>query len=345
MATLSQTTQATRKLLKWAGIGFVAFLLIRFLLFPIGQLTYNLIFPKKPPPPVEGFGKLPHIPFPKGENGGGLTYSINTTTGGLPKNIPDRIQVFQASLNQASFSSYDRTKQKAAKIGFSGEGTPLSQTMYQWKDPKIDGRQIVFNTVTQDFTLTANLTSSSEFALPTKDQATQIANTFLKNISLLPKDIDDTKTKISFVKLQNGGLALTTSLSESNFIQVDFYRKPLSDLPIVYPDPNHSLISFLVEGGRETNTQVALAYFSYKNIDEKNTSTYPIKTAVEAFEELKTGKAYIALLPTQKAISITKIYLAYYEGNDDTNFFLPVFVFEGDGFFSFLEAVKEQSLQ
>lgn len=347
MATLSQVTQSTRTILKWAALVFAAFLLLRLILFPIAQFAFRLIFPKKPPAPIQGFGKLPKISFPKGGNGEELTFTIKTTTGTLPTNIPDSAIAYTTLKPSASFSSYDRAKQKVAKIGFLGEGTPLSSIMHQWKDTKLEGRQITFNTVTEDFTLTSNLSPpSTDGTLPTVDQAIRIAKDFLSALSLLPKDIDDAKTKTTLIKIKNGAFSLATSLSESDLIQVDFYRKPLSDLPIVYPQARTSLMSFLIKGGRDSTLQVAQAHFSYKGIDDKTSSTYPIKTAKEAFEELKQGKGYITLLPVQKTINITKVYLAYYEGNDDIEFFLPVFVFEGEGgFLAFVEAIREQSLQ
>lgn len=380
MATLSQATAATRTVLKWTAFAFAAFLVIRLILFPIGKAVLKTYFPKKPPPPTIAFGKLPKIPFPTPLIGGqkpiNLTFVVQTTTGSLPStcienacqvnkdptqpvNIPDRLSVFKVIPKQAGFSSYETAKQKVRGAGFSGEGKAASPIAYVWQHTKNPDKQITFNTITESFTLTSAIASpSSEQATgpqapPAGPEAITIAKTFLSNMSLLPKDIDDEKTRITLLKLRNGLLVKATSLSDSSFVQVDFYRKPLLNIPIVYPNPQQSLLSLILKGEPNRDESIVEAHFAYKLVDEEKLSTYPIKTALQAFDELKLGRAYIAPAKTssslpagrQDRIPIQKVYLAYYEGNDELHYFLPIFVFEGENFLAFVEAVKEEWLE
>jgi len=291
------------------------------------------------------FGKLPKIIFPQGKTPPTGQFEIKTTTGALPA-VPTTINVYAVAKPRAIFSSLDLAKQKVKSIGFTSPEIPLSKISYQWRDPKEEGRQITFNTVTQEFTLTAKLASSSaEIANipPQREEAIRIAKDFLARMELLPKDLDDEKTKITLLRIKNNALVTASSLSQSDFAQVDFTRKPQAEIPIVYPSIEQSLISFLIKAGQTTEKQVVKVQYSYKEVDQAGFSTYPIKTAREAFEELKLGKAYIAkneaVLST---IAIQKVYLAYFENNDENNFFMPVFVFEGDdGFVAFVSAIKE----
>ena len=366
MATLSQATSATRGLLKWAAIAFAVFLVIRLILFPLGKSLFLTFFPPKPPPPTTAFGKLPKIPFPEKQALANLTYTIQTTTGFLPPTcpvnlcaentnptqpvaIPDQFSVFAVIPKQAVFSSYDVIKQKVGAIGFLGEGTQLSPTSYVWKHPKNEEKQITFDTTTQSFTLTSNLASATTGNQPPPgSEATTIAKTFLGAMALLPNDLDDDKTAVTFLKLKNGQLTEATSLSEATFVQVDFYRNLLSRTPIVYPNPQQSLLSFLIQTDPDKKGIVAQAHYSYKLTDENNPSTYPIKTAREAFEELQQGKAYIpaSIVGGKQTIAIQRVYLGYYEGSDKLPYFLPVFVFEGDGgFLALVEAVRDGWLE
>src|SRR5581483_5327368 len=138
-----------------------------------------------------------------------------------------------------------------------------------------------------------------------------------------------------------------TSLSDSSFIQVDFHRKPLEDLPILNPYPQPSLLSFLVRTAPEKKLAIVEGHFSYKPLDKTTSATYPIKTAQQAFTELQEGKAYILPGSTKSSrIAIQKVYLAYYEGSDSVRYFLPIFVFEGENsFVAYVEAIQDQWLE
>lgn len=345
MATLTQITQTTRTFLKWTAIAFLAFLIIRLILIPIGTTLFHTFFPKKPPPPTTSFGKLPQIPFPKTSHPS-LTFTIKTTTGSLPTNLPDRLTVYQVEKRQATFSSYDQTKKRVSGIGFTQEGVALSPTIYLWQDPNGEDRTIIANIISDEFAFTTKLaTSASQLTdlPPEPSDAVQTAKAFLSSLSLPTRDIDDTKTKTTFLKIANGELEKTTSLSESGYIQIDFYRKSFADLPIVSLSPSNSLISFLLKGSRERSQQIVQATYSYKPVDLTTYSTYPIKTGSEALLELQKGGGYIAQpINSQAPIQIQKVYLAYYEGNDTLAFFLPVFVFEGEGFFALVDAIANQ---
>ena len=97
-----------------------------------------------------------------------------------------------------------------------------------------------------------------------------------------------------------------------------------------------------VAGGKEGG-QIVDARFAYQAVDQEN-STYPIKTATQAYEELKKGTAYIASAdPGTDKISIKKVYVAYFFPGRQQYFLTPVIVFEGtNNFVAYVPAVKDE---
>lgn len=338
MATLQQTTEATKKILKWAGIAIVVIIALRYIIFPLGTVLFHSIFPKKPPPPTEAFGKIPEISFP-GKSPGNLTFVVKTTTGALPV-MPDRALVYKFGEKQASFSSLDVAKSKVKTIGFMDDPTALSDNSYQWNDPKVTGRKIDFDIISFSFTLTSPIPSSTTDITdppPAKGQTVTIAKNFLSKMSLLPSDLDDAKTTATLLKIKDGQLTQASSLSESDYMLLELHRKSVNELPIVNPVP---LISFLIRTDNQSQNQVAQADYSYKTLAKDDPSTYPIKSSQVALSDLEQGKGYIVKnLGNQSQIQILKVYLAYYEADDKLNFLVPVYVFEGDNFQAIVSAL------
>lgn len=100
--------------------------------------------------------------------------------------------------------------------------------------------------------------------------------------------------------------------------------------------------------GKRLKRQVVAGEYRYFPIDQTQVSTYPLKTAKEAYDNLVNGKGYIADLGlnTNGKIIIRKIYLANYDPDTQTDFFQPIVVFEGDnGFVAYVPAVTDAYYQ
>jgi len=98
----------------------------------------------------------------------------------------------------------------------------------------------------------------------------------------------------------------------------------------------------MFSGARAGGDQVVAAEYHHFALDENKNGIYPIKTSEEAWEELKSGKGYIADLGdnSKGTITIRKVYLAYYDPGQYTEYFQPVVVFEGDNnFVAYIPAV------
>lgn len=253
----------------------------------------------------------------------------------------------------------------------------LTSPNYEWDEQTGFYRKIIMNINSFDFKMTSNYLSSlgvlSAKFISDEKSAVNIAMDFLNRTGLTPKDIDLTKTTtqdnpvhyVTYPRLysiqneaQGNTLVQTTQLKQTQVIWIDFYQKDVEydmntgvaeglgqkahlKLPILYPNPPHSTMSFWIASGPD-NAMVTQALFTHKNIDLTNTNaTYGIKTSEEAFAELKDGKAYIGAYDgSDNNIIITDVYLAYYLAGDSQGYLMPIYVFEGrNGFFAYVSAL------
>lgn len=253
----------------------------------------------------------------------------------------------------------------------------LDDPYYEWDEPTGFNRKMIMNINSFDFKMTSNYLSSllvlSGRFIKDEADAIRVAQNFLNLAGLMPTDIDLSKTNtkdnpahfVSYPKLysiQSGPegnvLVDADKLSQTHVIRVDFYqkdveydlntgfpeekvKKPHLKLPILYSKPPYSTMSFWIASGPRI-AMVTQAFFTHKNIDFTITdATYAIKTAEQAFDELKGGKAYIASQwGSDNKIIITDVYLAYYLGEDSKGYLMPIYVFEGkNGFFAYVSAI------
>jgi len=342
VATLNKAKKETQTILKWGGISLVIIFLfmigIRFLTLVKDSLT-------PPPPPQASFGKLPPIPFPNQQKEN-ITYSLDTLTGFLP-NFSDRAKVYKITALQPTLLGLEKTRAKVAAVGFTSSGFQISEDTYQWLDQDQPlQRKITMNIFSSDFTLSSPylITQSlEEFPGPDeKSRATEVARSFLSNMSLFPQNIDENKTKTALYSIEGSALIPTSKIPKTKIVRVDFFQKDLDGLPIYYDKGISSTIDFLVgKEGREL--KVVDARFFNKNISQTS-STYAIKSASQAFSELQKGKAYIAHKPTDTVeFTIKKVFLGYYIGEDQQEFLMPVIVLEGNNdFVAYVSAVRDE---
>lgn len=258
---------------------------------------------------------------------------------------------------------------------------PLGDATYEWDEPRGLQRKLIFNIVSFDFNITSNyltsLTVLNAIGLQNIGEQGAIDTTtdFLDKILLLTDDIDLAKTqstenKVNYytypqiLGIRNSTLVPATSLSNAQVIRVDLYQKDVEyelntglrgensimqrnkiKLPILYPNPPYSTMSFWVGMGPQGPTVLEGKYY-HRNyiVDDKEEPTYSIKSAEEAFTELQNGEGYIAAFngpPEDAEILIDNAYLAYYIGEEPQEYLMPIFVFEGsNGFFGYVSAIR-----
>lgn len=380
--TLHQTVEAFKKFGIASSIGLAGIIAL-VIVFRIGLFVKDMLFPVVADPANYTYGKLPVLIFPENATAEQLTYSLDTESGAFEV-FPDRLNVYKVANPEAGFLNLEQAREKARAIEMisnTGEVVPeipLGNANYEWDEPGGLQRRLIFNIVSFDFTLNSNyltsLTVLNAIGLPDEKGAVKTTTEFLESMTLLPDDLDLTKSeagdkKVSYytspqlIEIRNGELIPATSLSTTDVIRVNLYQKDveykldtglpsnvLADskmdmkLPILYPKPPYSTMSLWVGMG-PYGPSIVNAQYSHKSytVVPNEEPTYTIKTPDEAFEELKAGSGYIASfasVPGDAQVNIKNAYLAYYLGENPQSYLMPIYVFEGDkNFFGYVSAV------
>lgn len=333
MPTLSQTIYETKTIIKWIG----ALLGIIFLIFLLFALK-NKFFPAPPPPPQVSFGKLPQPDFVENLAGKSFSYNLDTISGNFPS-FPTQVKVYKMAQEQPDLLALSKAQSIVQNVGFNSSPTKISDNVYQWKDLN---RTLTMNITDSSFNLFTNFLSDPNRPIFNSDTQTAIkaAQNFMESMGITPQDIDPGQTSSSLFSIKNFSLVPATSLSGTQIVRVDFFQKPIDNIPTFYTRFSVSPIEFLI-GQSGSDIQVVGASFFHQQISN-NSSTYPIKNASLAFEDLKKGKAYMAVSQNGQNISIKKVSLGYYISERKQDYLLPIIVFEGDnGFVAYVPAVTD----
>lgn len=352
--SLHTTVSNIHKSVKYAiilgGVIFIIFLLTR-----ISGVVYRIAFPPPPVLPNVRFGKLPPVPFPKGSVNYNFNYSLNTLTGKLPE-IPEHIRIYKISVDPVTLLNVQKARQKVAAINFTNytgaqyRETAISPTKYSW--------EVVSNNVLRSITMdidTYNFTLSSSYKTypavlnqgyaGSEDAAKELLTKYLTAMSLNPNDINPDSTKVHQLMLKNGVLITAPSFSETQVYQIDLYQNDIVQLPIYYPTWPYSTMSFLVAVRASGKDDLLEGRFFHQNI-AKEYGVYPLKTAEEAYEELKKGDAYISnYYGTSDNVKITDVKLGYFLANSKQDYLMPVILFQSkDNLYAFVSAIRDDCL-
>lgn len=348
MTNLSYVTSNTKKLLKWGAITIVALIIIVFIIRIIGAIIKANT---PPPPPTVSFGKIPPVTFPQSTITQSFSYELNTLTGTLPA-FPDRAILYKIVPIEPTLLSFDRAQDAAVKLGFHSTGIRLSENTYQWIEQGTLTRNLKFDIFSYNFELLSDFLSSPDVAnnkiTPDKDAAQKQLLSFLGGLPIPPTDIDATRSSSFYLSLSNGALSTASSPSNSQIVRIDLAQTPVDGIPIYYPHPPETTMTFLLAPANNTSDyQIVQADYTHQTIDMTQSATYPIITAQQAYNQLKKGQAFIAsYYGTSNTISITDVKLGYYLGKLQQQYLYPIYVFEGEnGFFAYVPAITSTWIQ
>lgn len=363
MSRLTHTSITARKVIKYGVIGFAAYLVLRLIF--IGAINlWKKLNPPPPPPPTVAFGKLPKLEFGQSIKGD-FKFVLETPTGGLPKFF-DRASVYFMTYKRPSLLALERAKQTANLLGFAGAPIALDAETYAWRIQLPASLELVMNIVSGSFEINYNWQNDekilTEKNLPGNNQAIQEAKSYLDRAQLLADDLELGEIEVSYLKAVAGKMVKAVSLSEANFVKVDFYRKRVEGIPVeemtsagsltgfapksgsmaptVTPEPDDGVVSFILSASLLPQKRFVHLSYNFFPVVYENSSTYPLKDISLAWEEVKNGQAYVASVKEGISdIVIRKIYLAYYDTGPQ-EFLQPVYVFEGDDdFIAYVSAV------
>jgi hypothetical protein len=343
MTSLTRIAITARKTIRY-GIFLIIFLIVGKFLLDAGIAIYKKVFPAPPPAPTVKYGKLTKIPFPENNSITKLTYTLETPEGGLPTGIPTQAKVYFMPKVSPNLLSLDTTKATAQALGFGVNPQQVSETVYLFNNPKAP-TALQINIITKTFSISYNL-AQDKSPLTSKPPIAEVAaskfRSILSSANIFPSDLTGPTTS-NYLKLSNGQLVTALSLSESDVVKVNLFRKNYDNLPSVTGIPDQANIWAMMSGSGNRDQEIVAAEYHYFSVDESQYSTYPIKTPAEAFSEFQNGQAFIAALGLNKDgdnLKIRRVYLAYFDPGSITEFYQPIYVFEGDnGFTAYIPAV------
>lgn len=349
MASLTNISITSRKIIRY-GIYFMVFLIVGRIFLNAGVKVFRTVFPAPTPAPTVKYGILSAIPFPKSSGDIKLNYTLETAEGGLPTKLPTQAKVYFMPKTSANLLSLDMATSKAEALDFDSNMEQVSDTVYKFKSPDFPST-LQINIVSETFSISYDLASDNSpinLKPPIADVAISNFKSYLSGAGMLPDDLNGA-TSHDFLKVSEGRLVSALSLSEANFIKINLFRKDYDGLPSMTANPNQANVWAIISGASNQGQNIIAAEYHYHPIDETEYSTYPIKTPETAFSELQNGQAYIANLGLNDnggTLKIRRVYLAYFDPGESSEYFQPIYVFEGDnGFISYVPAVSADYYQ
>ncbi|MBU1032192.1 hypothetical protein KKE03_04725 [Patescibacteria group bacterium] len=326
--TLTQTAILVKQLI---AISIIALVLGigGFIGYKIWYANYLASLPPIEEKPDSKFGSLPEPNFPKSTvSSSNFTYSLDTTTGGLPKVGKDPgfekiIKVYFVTQTFAGFLSPDKSQALAQNFGIKIPPDIISETRYAFKE---NDKNLLINLDNGNFTYINEATLSAKESL---DDDTKLVSGFMQTLSTLGILKDDLKNGRSKIIRSNEDIA-----------QIFLWPAQVDKKEIFTPDFNKSLINAEVsKGAYDINNYLSLN-FTYYPIDTTTYATYFLKTAEAAFEDLKSGKGVVVIEPNKPQVSITSVYLGYYLSENYSPYLMPIYIFEGPNFVAYVNALS-----
>lgn len=332
MPSLTQTAHVARQTIKFTGIGLVAYILLRAGVVYAWNL-YLALNPPPPPAPTVGFGPLPKMVFPANP-GYQYDFVLETPTGTFPA-FPNQIQIYPMPYKRANLLALDQAKGLAKTLGFASEPTALSADTYEWQLSIPSPLMFTINIVDGSFDYTYQWQTDPELVTQktflSEGGVRQTADQFFNRANLEPTDINMGNGKLSYLKASGNRLIPAISLSEANFIRLDYFRNAIETYEMVTANPDEGIIHIVLSGTDNNLKEVVEVGYSYFPVDYQTIETYPLKPVVTAWDELKRGAGFMAKVPSDATrVTIRRVSLAYYDAHIAQPFLQPVYVFLGD---------------
>jgi hypothetical protein len=347
MSSLTETAYYARRAVNWAILGLIAYILLR-ILWGILVILWVVVFPARLPPPNHAFGKLPQVKFPSvASPSSQLTLQLETIQGKLPA-ASTSASVYFMPKTAPNLLALTKTQEFASKLQFDPTPIQENKNVYRFNDRELPLRKMRYDIVSSNFIVRYMFENDNsvfnENNLPSVQQATAETHGILQSYDLLSDDMVGGSVVISYLRLSGNRLIPTTSLSQSDAVRIDYFKKPIGDMIIMTPIPDEAPISIILSGSGNSKKRMIQFAYTYWPIDYQTAATYALKTSTQAWNDLQEGKGYFARYPANSSVAtVRNAYLAYYDSFDPQTYLQPVFVFEGDnGFLGYVSAVSSE---
>ena len=368
MASLTETAYYARRGVKFGTIGFVVLLILWWTgtgLVNFWQATH----PEPPPPPAASFGALPPIEFPESKMAVNQ-FTLQTPAGNLGT-FPDRLQIFVAPAKKSSFLAPDNAAKLAAKLGFTSSPTLETSTLYRWSIvaplPSILEMDIINTQFTLRRNWSADPTIITNKRFVSEAQSILDARTFLTVSGLISPDLLG-QEKATFLRTQGDQFIPAISLSESDFVKVDFFRSNYTPIVVQLaggatktptptgtaapnfafytPDPSQGIVTVITSGASDEAKKIIDVNYRYTPIEYESFSDYPLKTVQQAWDELNSNQGYIASYTGGGQAVVRRVNLGYFDPLTPHQYIMPIYVFTGDdNLVAYVSALSDSLIQ
>jgi len=345
MATLTDVSSASRKVIKWGLVSIVVLSLIP-VFTGIIRKSINIINPEPPPAPTVKYGKLPKLVFPE-DAGDWPEFTLETIEGSLPV-LPTMNKVFPVEVNKSRLLSLQRLTPKAASAGFSDPPLEIDDQRYKFIHPKYPIEMLtnlVYGTINYKYEWSGVEDIIQTKNAPVGTSAVDSAKGFWSQLVSLPADIVKGTSQVKYLAALGNTFAPVESPFDANFTRADLFRADLDSLRVVTPGGTTSPIYVIMSSINREMKKVVLADYQYSKIFEEYFATYPLRGVDQAWKDLQERRGHIAIRTVPRVV-IRKVTLGYYESAIPQQFMQPVYLFEGDGgFMAYVPAIDPSYLQ
>src|SRR3989344_3090663 len=335
--TLTQTAILAKQIITLTSIALVLGI-VSFTGYKLWLSYYLSTLPPVEERPDNKFGLLPDPDFPKSlVSSSNFTYSLDTKTGGLPK-IGDAgfekiVKVYFIVKSFATLLSPEKSQTLSERFDLNITPIILSETRYKFERQE---KSLLVDLDTGNFSYLKQASISATLGVNDDNQLVSDFKRFLDASGYLKEDLREGRTKVVLLKNDQGQLSPTTLRSEAVGAQISLWPKPIDSKSIFTADFNKALVSATVLNSAANLEDYLSMEFTYYPIDLTTFATYYLKSADEAFEDLKQGRGAVILEPKKPQVSISSLYLGYYLPQSYTPFLQPIYVFEGPDFVAYV---------
>ena len=306
-----------------------------------------------PAPPDIAFGNLPKLKFPEtAVVSSGFSYFLENIEGKPPETTASA-RVFLMPKKTYTFESGENANKLAKSLNFQGNAK-VDTVYYYFINENNPNLTLFVDSTNLNFQYKYNYANNPEIfqigIIPSVEEAEKNAREFLNFSRLWDDSIFEGKT-VSEVLIYDDRLKKfvdASSLSNSNAVRVNYFRKEIDEFSLVSDEFNrsHNYLIYANTQGTELNNILEISYFFWP-IDFNSFASYPLLSGEEAYQALLEGKVQVINRGENNSeITIRKIYLAYYDSAIPQTYLQPIFVFEGDNnFVAYLPAIRSEYFQ
>lgn len=343
--TLTEVSYYSRKFLPFIIIFFLV-ILVFFYAIKVFFLYLEASKPKKLNiDPV--FGKIKKPDIISVSTSGTLEYVFDTLEG-KPITATDSAKVYFLPQSPSRFGFREKIYLIAKTLGFNTEVTKHSLSGMEAVFAE-DNQKLSVNITNFNFTYEYDVKKDEDLFIntniPDSNQVETKAVDFLRTIGRYPEELAKGKTDTKFYIYNPLSNRLIPALknSEANIAEVNFYRPDIEQYPIVSPkylmSQNYVIMTF-----KDKNYKIIKAQIKFFEKSDEQIGIYPLKSADEAYDDLKAGKGLFISLPDNgKSVTIKKMFLGYLDPDIYQQYMQPAYVFLGENnFVGYVPALKDE---